>query len=625
MNAREIFDQLQRLDESSRIEAKRASTFGDSIMETICAFANEPGLDGGWLLLGVAQDENSLFPGFYTVHGIEDVDKMTRDISNACASTFNHPVRPIIQTDEIDGKRVVLVQIAESQPAEKPIYFISKGLPRGAFRRIGSTDQQCTEDDLLVFMDGRSAETYDTTIFRDATVDDFDSRAVEEYRTELINRNSGSEAAKWSLEDLLLATGSLRKRDGQLYPTVAGLVLFGKERALRQFLPTYRVDYIRIPGREWVQNPDQRFETMSFRGPAFQLIRRAASAILDDLPKSFSLEEGQLQRKDIPLIPAQVVREAVVNSIMHRSYRSHSPIQIIRYSNRIEIQNPGFSLKSPDYLDEPGSSPRNPHIAQVLFEAGFAETKGSGIRAMREQMFNAKLTPPTFESDRARDKFTARFLLTHFLSEENTQWLAQFSHLEISNDDALALVFVRETGAIDNASYRDLNKVDTLTASGRLRQLRDAGLLESKGKGSNTHYLPTPLFWGAEVQNTGVAPKTHKQNNSLNYKDKPAETHKLAGKSHKLSLLPPALQERLKVLPKRPGKDERESLIIELCQSTQWSAGELAELLNIKDPLYLQREYLKPLIKAGRLAYLHPEMPNHPRQAYMVAKKEPQS
>jgi ATP-dependent DNA helicase RecG len=53
---------------------------------------------------------------------------------------------------------------------------------------------------------------------------------------------------------------------------------------------------------------------------------------------------------------------------MHRSYRSHSPVQIIRYANRLEIRNPGFSLKSPEHLGEPGSQPRNPKIAAVLHE-----------------------------------------------------------------------------------------------------------------------------------------------------------------------------------------------------------------------------------------------------------------
>ena len=62
--ARELFEDLNDGDEDVRIEAKRASEVGKSIMETICAFANEPDLDGGYLLLGAVRkgfDENG-FP-----------------------------------------------------------------------------------------------------------------------------------------------------------------------------------------------------------------------------------------------------------------------------------------------------------------------------------------------------------------------------------------------------------------------------------------------------------------------------------------------------------------------------------------------------------------------------------
>ena len=133
-------------------------------------------------------------------------------------------------------------------------------------------------------------------------------------------------------------------------------------------------------------------------------------------------------------------KSTLVNALMHRSYRSHSPVQIIRYANRLEIRNPGFSLKSPEHLGEPGSEPRNPRIAAVLHETRFAETKGSGIRVMRDTMEQAGLTPPLFESDRGNDQFVARYFFHHFLGEEDIAWLAQFKDLHLSEDEAKALI-----------------------------------------------------------------------------------------------------------------------------------------------------------------------------------------
>ena len=64
MTAQELLERLNLLDENERIEAKAASEIGKSLMETVCAFANEPGLGGGWLLLGVTREEWALFPSY---------------------------------------------------------------------------------------------------------------------------------------------------------------------------------------------------------------------------------------------------------------------------------------------------------------------------------------------------------------------------------------------------------------------------------------------------------------------------------------------------------------------------------------------------------------------------------
>src|SRR5690606_544360 len=269
---------------------------------------------------------------------------------------------------------------------DKPIYFKAQGLPRGAFRRIGSTDQHCNEEDLIALYQSRQLESFDSGLVPDAGLDDFSPDAIADYRQSRRDANPDAEELRWSDDELLQALGCVRKNEhGAWQPTVAGLLLFGKPVALRRSFPMTRVDYIRVPGRDWVPDPERRFDSIELRDPLFRLVRRAQAAILDDLPKAFGLQEGELQRQDRPLIPQVVIREALVNAVMHRNYRSHVPVQIIRYANRLEIRNPGFSLKSPEHLGEPGSAPRNPRIAAVLHETRFAETKGSGIRVMRDK------------------------------------------------------------------------------------------------------------------------------------------------------------------------------------------------------------------------------------------------
>lgn len=106
MTAQELLENLNLLDENERIEAKRASEAGKSVLESICAFANEPGLGGGWIALGIVREEMALFPA-YEVEGLAHPDKISSDIASQCRDSFNIPLRVDISTEHIDQPCVV--------------------------------------------------------------------------------------------------------------------------------------------------------------------------------------------------------------------------------------------------------------------------------------------------------------------------------------------------------------------------------------------------------------------------------------------------------------------------------------------------------------------------------------
>lgn len=640
MTAFELLQSLNELDEHERVEAKRASEVGKSLLETVCAFANEPGLGGGWILLGAVRDDLSLFPS-YSIEGLENPDKICADLATQCRNMFNSPVRVEITTERLNDQTVVCVFVPEAQPQEKPIFFKAQGLPKGAFRRIGSIDQRCTDDDLALFYQGRQADTFDTSLVPDTELEDLSPEAIEDYRKSRAKSNPDAEELRWDDSELLQSLGCLRRdAAGNWKPTVAGVVLFGKPSTLRRCFPTLRVDYIRIPGRDWVPDPDRRFDTIELRDPLFRLIRRAQASILDDLPKSFGMDEGGLQRRDTPLVPVRVIREAVVNAVMHRSYRSSAPIQILRYANRLEIRNPGFSLKSPDHLGDPGSLPRNPRIAEVLHETLFAETKGSGIRVMRDGMEQAGLTPPRFVSDRSADQFVATYLFHHFLGPDDLLWLAQFREHKLSDEEARALVVIREAGSLDNAGYRELNKVDTLVASQALRRLRKAGLLAQKGRGSATYYVPTERLLqkpdeGEALPSTSPGLSTNPPGLSTNppglstnpsgLSTNPAEDESdleepaSQVRDGLLHELPGELAARVGALGLRNPPREVIPVLVDVCKLRSWKAEELSALFR-RNARYIRNDYLRPLMREGRLTMTRPDEPNSPDQAYRAVE-----
>ncbi len=606
----EIIEYLNSTDECTTIEAKRGTSIDTSIMETICAFSNEPGLGGGIIVLGVTRDETSLFPS-YTIEGIDNPDKLQLDLASQTATLFNQPVRPEIEVEVLPNKKLVVkIQVNELPDGQKPLYFKKTGLPQGAYRRIGSSDQRCTEDDLFVFYN--KEDSLDSTIVNDTSLEDVSDEAISLYRNLRAKVNEYAEELNYSDKDLLRSLGCIKQDKGEWKLTYTGLLVFGSRLALRRLLPMVRVDYIRVPGNEWVEDPENRFTTIDMRGPLIQLVQRVFSAIADDLPKGFLLGEGEIQASNIGL-PSKVLREALVNAFIHRTYRENQPIQIIRYGNRLEIKNPGFSLKPEEQLGEPGSKNRNPFIASIFHETNLAETKGSGIRTMRTLMEKSSLAPPTFESDHSANLFTTRLLLHHFLNETDLQWLDTLKEFELNESQKKGLIFLREAGAIDNSTYRQLNACDVLRASNELRTLRDKELISQKGKGKATYYIAGNNLNTEPLELNTYGNELNTYGNELNTYGEMLNTEPQSLKQE----LPSELREKIDSLGERENDSTKiKNIIYELCSLKSYTLKQIALILNRKEN-YTLRNYIVPMREEGKLQYTIPDMPKHPDQAYI--------
>lgn len=192
-------------------------------------------------------------------------------------------------------------------------------------------------------------------------------------------------------------------------------------------------------------------------------------------------------------------------------------------------------------------------------------------------------------------------------------------------------------GAISNQDYRQLNGVDTLAASAALRGLRDEGLLHSKGRGNGTYYVlgekasrlrvrvsspdmeKVPLLSstaagtgpgdkeitpGISPGDKGVAPGTSPEGKELNAIPKGFPE------------LPEKLRLQILELGERtPNPEEFKEIIKELCSLAPLKKPELANILN-RTADHLRKQYLSKMIQSKELAYLYPNQPAHPQQAY---------
>ncbi|WP_248769415.1 RNA-binding domain-containing protein [Pseudomonas sp. MWU12-2345] len=280
-----LFDELRLLDEHPRIEAKRAGQVGSSIMQTLCAFANEPGLGGGYLLLGVCEPDE-LHDKFW-LDGVTDIDKLLNDTQVNCREQFEAPIPVQCEAVVLEGKRIIAVYVPELDAAAKPCVFKGKFDSKnkrktGVWRRGLNGDYECSQQELEPLLLAKSGLSFEQVVLPDAEWEDLDSGTISLYRQLRARVRPQAEELLANDEEMLRALNLVKETNGRLRPNVAGLLLLGKSLALRRLLPAVRVDYVRIQGVQWVQDPTQRFATtLDFREPLIRLIARLEATILD--------------------------------------------------------------------------------------------------------------------------------------------------------------------------------------------------------------------------------------------------------------------------------------------------------------------------------------------------------
>src|SRR5205823_8644353 len=142
---------------------------------------------------------------------------------------------------------------------DKPVFMKADGIEKGTFRRIGSGDHRCTSEDLDLLYQLRCQQAYEVEILPDSSWNDISPDAIVEYRRlrNLVDPMAGE--LGFNDQSLLISLGHAIQKNGEVIPTIGGLLLFGSKAALRRLMPmAARIDYLLVEGNEWVQNPSSR-------------------------------------------------------------------------------------------------------------------------------------------------------------------------------------------------------------------------------------------------------------------------------------------------------------------------------------------------------------------------------
>lgn len=344
------------------------------VLGYVTAFCNE---GGGMLVLGVDDKHPHTVVGSDFAEGKEGAlcDKIYADIA----------IRVETETLSDGGKRVLVLKIP-SRPVGKLMKF--EGVP---LMRIGESLREMSDQEMYKILSEQEPD-FSSSICEGLTIQDLDEFALkvmsEKYAAKQNNSSFLSLSVDQALSDLDLL------RNGKL--TYAALILLGKDEAIKTYLPQSGINLEYRVTEGSVHYDDRLMANHSF----FSNI----DIVWDHINLrngKFPIQQGPYML-DIPFLNEEVVRESVINAIVHRNYRLQSEIVIKQSNNSLNVISPGgFPLGvSEENILTVNSTPRNRLLADILLKTGIVERSGQGVdKLFKNTIQEAKGTPDYTNSD----------------------------------------------------------------------------------------------------------------------------------------------------------------------------------------------------------------------------------
>lgn len=351
------------MQENATLEFKR--TWSESAKKTVVAFANT---DGGTLLVGIDDDS--------TVCGLSDADKTAVQVVNSLTDGIKPDVGLFVKISPEcrEGKSVVVVEVTRG--TDRPYYLSDKGLrPSGVYVRRGASSVPASDAEIRAMIKASSGDSFEETR---AAVQDL--TFVE---------------AQHAFEESGLTWGSAQMR-------TLGLI---SEDGLFTNLAWLLSDQCTAETKAAVFQGDTKLNFRTRREFSGSILRqfRELADFLDLNNGMRSVISDGLHRVDMRDYPPVALREALLNTIVHRDYSFVAPTLISVFDSKIEFLNLGGLPKGLTKSDAMMgvSMQRNPKLAQIFYRLRLVEAYGTGIPKIIESYAPSGALPLFEVSDNA--------------------------------------------------------------------------------------------------------------------------------------------------------------------------------------------------------------------------------
>lgn len=276
---------------------------------------------------------------------------------------------------------------------------------RGSYIRVGDSDEPMTEYEVYAYEAYKKKIRDELRPVERASVEDLAPDTLEDYFLKI--RRVKANLSKHPNDKILALQGMTS--DGR--PSVAGLMVLGDYP--QAFFPQMSITAMVVDGTVFGElgGSGERFiDNKRIEGTIPQMLEEAMAFVRRNIRTATVINKDGV-REDRPEYPLKAVREVILNALIHRDYSVHtedSPIRIILYRDRMEVENPGglYGRLSINDLGKLPADTRNPFLAGNLEVMINTENRFSGIPTIIQEMDEAGLRPPVFESRRGNFKVT---------------------------------------------------------------------------------------------------------------------------------------------------------------------------------------------------------------------------
>lgn len=454
------------------------------IFDAVVAFANT---EGGYLYLGVEDDGE--------ITGVHDEHKNPTTLS---AYIANNTVPPISVRAEIIEEQFPVLQIQIPKSYTGVVATRSGKILRRRIKSDGSPENvPMYPSEVATRLSDLRLLDYSALTLSEATLSDFDSLEVDRLRKLILAYDGDKSLLDLTNDDLFKALGFVREQNGQLIPTVLGLLMIGHIDSIKRFVPTHMTSFQVMDGTQVRMNED-------FILPVLASIEKL-NTYLEAWNPEREIEMG-LFRMPAPDFNKRALREAVVNAYSHRDYSKMGRIRISIADEGLIVANPGGFIEGVSINNLLTAEPhgRNPLLADALKRVGLAEKTGRGIDRIYEGSLIYGRTLPDYS---ASTTVTVSLFIPRSAPDVQIAKLISDEQNRLGRplpiNTLLVLNSLKDAPRSDVHQIAEIVKLPETVVKTVLEKSIETGLVDAYGSGRGRNYILSQKMYNDKSQNIG--------------------------------------------------------------------------------------------------------------------------